>query len=150
MLRKALLLGAAISLAATAALAAEIEVKMLNRGAEGMMVFEPALVKAAPGDTVHFVPTDKGHNVETIVGMVPEGAQGFAGKMNEAVSIRFEKEGVYGIRCKPHYSMGMVGLIAVGTPGNEEQAKTVKQTGKAKQVFSALFEKLAMTKTAQK
>ena len=39
--------------------------------------------------------------------------------------------------------------IAVGKPGNEEQAKTVKQIGKAKQVFSTLFEKLAATKTAQ-
>ena len=140
----------AVLMSASMTLAAEVEVKMLNKGAEGLMVFEPALVKVEPGDTVRFVPADKGHNVETIEGMVPEGAEGFAGKMNEAVSITFDKEGVYGFRCKPHYAMGMVGLIAVGKPGNEEQAKTVKQIGKAKQVFSALFEKLAATKTAQK
>lgn len=41
------------------ALAAEIKVKMLNRGTEGVMVFEPALVKIEPGDTVKFVATDK-------------------------------------------------------------------------------------------
>ena len=55
------------------ACAAEIEVKMLNKGAEGLMVFEPALVKVAPGDTVKFVATDKGHNAETIKGMLSAG-----------------------------------------------------------------------------
>ena len=39
------------------------------------MVFEPALVKVAPGDTVKFVATDKGHNAETIKGMLPDGAR---------------------------------------------------------------------------
>ena len=38
------------------------------------MVFEPSFVKIAPGDTVRFVSTDKGHNAETIKGMLPEGA----------------------------------------------------------------------------
>jgi pseudoazurin len=150
-MRKALLLGAVISMAiAGTASAAEVEVKMLNRGAEGAMVFEPALVKIEPGDTVKFVPTDKGHNAETIDGMVPEAAMAFAGKMNKEVSVTFDKDGVYGIRCKPHYAMGMVGLVVVGKPGNEDQAKGVKQPGKAKQIFSALFDKLARTQTAQK
>lgn len=54
---------AAFSLSASAA---EVQVKMLNKGADGAFVFEPALVKIAPGDTVRFVPTDKGHNVESI------------------------------------------------------------------------------------
>jgi hypothetical protein len=36
----------------------------------------------------------------------------------------------------------------VGTPVNEDQAKAVPQVGKAKQVFAALFEKLAATRTA--
>ena len=39
------------------------------------MVFEPAFVKIAPGDTVKFVSTDKGHNAEIIKGMLPEGAR---------------------------------------------------------------------------
>lgn len=38
------------------------------------MVFEPALVKIAPGDTVKLVSTDKGHNAETIKGILPKGA----------------------------------------------------------------------------
>ena len=47
---------------------------MLDKGTEGVMVFEPALVKIEPGDTVKFVATNKGHNAETIKGMLPEGA----------------------------------------------------------------------------
>jgi hypothetical protein len=38
----------------------------------------------------------------------------------------------------------------VGTPANEEQARAVPQTGKAKQVFAVLFDRFAATKTAAK
>lgn len=48
---------------------------MLNQGSDvAVMMFEPALVKIAPGDTVKFVPTDKGHNAESIKVMLPDGA----------------------------------------------------------------------------
>jgi hypothetical protein len=46
--------------------------------------------------------------------------------------------------------MGMVAMVVVGTPANEEQAKAVPQIGKAKQVFATLFERLAANKTAAK
>src|SRR3954451_17608637 len=68
------------------AFAAEIEVKMLNKGAEGAMVFEPALVKVAPGDTVKFVATDKGHNAETNKGMLPADVTPFLGKLGQDVA----------------------------------------------------------------
>ncbi len=132
------------------ATAAEVEVKMLNRGAEGVMVFEPAFVKVEPGDTVKFVATDKGHNAETIKGMLPDGAAAFLGKSGEDIVVKFEQAGLYGVKCTPHYGMGMVALIVVGTPAKEDQAKAVPQTGKAKQVFASLFERLAATKTAAK
>jgi hypothetical protein len=45
--------------------------------------------------------------------------------------------------------MGMVAMVVVGTPANIEQAKTVPQPGKAKQVMAGLFERLA-AQTAQK
>ena len=64
-------------LKAAQASAADIEVKMLNKGESGVMVFEPAFVQAQPGDTVHFIATDKSHNVESIKGMLPEGAEPF-------------------------------------------------------------------------
>lgn len=135
------LAGALMALAAAGANAAEVEVKMLNKGAAGAMVFEPALVKIAPGDTVKFVPTDKSHNAESIPEMLPAGAEPFLGKMNEQVDVTFKQNGVYGIKCKPHYGMGMVALIVVGEPTNLEAAATAKHPGKAKQVFADLVAK---------
>ena len=147
----AMLAAAAALVLAGGARAAEVEVKLLNKGSDGtVMVFEPALVKIAPGDTVKFVSADKGHNAESIKGMLPEGATPFVGKNNEDIAVKLDQEGVYGIKCLPHYGMGMVALVVVGKPGNVDQAKAVPQVGKAKQVFSALFDKLEASKTASK
>ena len=129
-------------LAAGSASAAEHEVKMLNQGQKGAMVFEPDFLKVEIGDTVKFVPTDKGHDAESIKGMLPEGAASFKGKINQEVVYTIEKEGVYGVKCTPHYAMGMVMLIVAGEPVNAEAAKAVKQPGKAKQTFADLFAQL--------
>ncbi|WP_269930335.1 pseudoazurin [Aminobacter sp. HY435] len=131
----------AVSLLAFAggANAAEHVVQMLNKGEKGVMVFQPNFVQAAPGDTVKFVPTDKSHNAESIKGMIPEGAADFKGKMNEEITVTLDKEGVYGVKCTPHYGMGMVALVVVGQPINADAAKAVKQTGKAKAAFAELF-----------
>ena len=134
----ALALGAAVIFAGAAG-AAEVEIKMLNKGATGAMVFEPNFVSVAPGDTIRFVPTDKGHNAETIKGMIPDGAEAFKSKFNEEITVTFDKEGVYGVKCAPHYGMGMVALIEVGEPVNLDAAKAIKQTGKAKAAFAELF-----------
>ncbi len=126
-------------LASVAANAAEHEVKMLNKSAEGIMVFEPNVVKVAPGDSIHFVAADKGHNVESIGGMIPEGAAPFKGEMNKDLTVTLDKPGVYGFKCKPHYSLGMVGLIVVGEPVNKTAAAAVEQKGKAKKKFEDLL-----------
>jgi pseudoazurin len=128
------------------ATAAEHVVEMLNKGEKGTMVFQPDFVAAAPGDTIKFVPTDKSHNAETMKGMIPEGAEAFKGKMNEEVVVTLDKEGVYGVKCAPHYGMGMVALIVVGEPVNADEAGAVKQTGKAKKVFADLFAQVAAAK----
>jgi len=127
----ALLASAAVALASPS-YAADHEVHMLNKGETGVMVFEPAYIEAAPGDTVTFVPTDKGHNAESIKGMVPEGAEPFKGKINETITVTFDKDGVYGVKCTPHYGMGMVALVKVGEATNIEEAKAAKNPGKAK------------------
>ena len=119
--------------------AEEHMIQMLNKGEKGAMVFQPNLVQAAPGDTIKFVPSDKSHNAETIKGMIPEGAEAFKGKMNEEFSVTLQQEGVYGIKCAPHYGMGMVALIVVGQPVNADEAKAVKQSGKAKAAFAELL-----------
>lgn len=114
---------AAIALAAMPAAAKEHQVKMLNKGSDGsLMVFEPAFIKIAPGDTVKFLATQKGHNAETVAGMTPAGGTTFKGKINEEISVKFNKEGVYGYKCLPHLGMGMVGVVQVGKPVNKAQA----------------------------
>lgn len=132
-------IAAGVAFGALPATAADHQVQMLNKGADGMMVFEPSFLKIAPGDTVHFVATDKGHNVLSVEGMMPEGAAPFQGKMNEAVTVTFDKPGVYGFECKPHYGMGMVGLVVVGDPVNLAQAQAVTHKGKAKKRFETLL-----------
>lgn len=114
---------AGLILAAVPVGAKEYQVKMLNKGADGsLMVFEPAFLKVAPGDTVKFLATQKGHNAESIVGMAPAGAVAFKGKINEEITVRFIKGGVYGYKCLPHLGMGMVGIIQVGGATNKADA----------------------------
>ncbi|KFE36555.1 pseudoazurin [Thioclava atlantica] len=138
----AALLAAGIALGGASAQAQEFVVKMLNRGETGMMVFEPGFVKAQVGDTIRFVPTDKGHNAETIKGFLPEGATPIAGKTGKEVMLTLTKEGLYGIRCKPHYGLGMVALIEAGSPVNLDAVKAIHEPKKAAKKFGKWFEQL--------
>lgn len=98
------------------AMAQTHEVKMLNRGAAGSMVYEPSYLQIAPGDTVKFIPTQSGHNAATLPQMLPIGALAFKGKINQPIEQTFTVPGLYGIQCIPHLAMGMVMLIQVGEP----------------------------------
>ena len=141
------IVGAAAFILALAlpAAAADFEVHMLNKGAEGAMVFEPAFVKVAPGDTVTFIPTDKGHNVETIKDMIPDGAKAFKSKMNETYKVTFDTPGAYGVKCMPHVGMGMVGLVVVGdAPANLDAVKTGKLPKKARERLDAAITALGL------
>ncbi|WP_271270627.1 pseudoazurin [Aliamphritea hakodatensis] len=115
------LLGAALMCLTTGAWAAEIIVEMKNAGADGAMVFEPAVVKAEVGDTVTFVPTDMAHNSELVPGLAPSGAASWKGGIGQAVSVTLDKEGVYVYQCLPHVIMAMVGVIVAGEPDNLDQ-----------------------------
>lgn len=126
-------------LTAPIAMAETFEVQMLNRGVEGTMVFEPAFIAAAAGDTINFVATDPSHNVETIEGMLPEGAEPMLSEVGEDFSVTLTAEGIYGIKCTPHFPMGMVALIQVGAPVNLDEAAAVTLRGKAKSRFEPLF-----------
>lgn len=134
------LVGAAmVSMAAgSLAMAADFEVHMLNKGADGVMVFEPGSIKVAKGDSVTFIPTDKSHNAETIDGLIPDGAAPFKGKMNESVKVTFDVPGAYAIKCAPHVGMGMIGLVVVGdAPANIENVKAAKLPKKARERLDA-------------
>jgi len=136
-------LGVALTLTALPAFAANVEVHMLNKGEKGAMVFEPDIVKIAPGDTVTFVSIDKGHNVEGITAMMPAGAPAFKSKLSETFVQPFAAPGVYAVKCDPHYGMGMVALVVVGDDlSNLDALKAAKNPKKPQDTFNALFAEL--------
>jgi pseudoazurin len=114
------------------------EVRMLNRGETGAMVFEPAFLQIAPGDTVRFVAAESGHNAESIKDLIPEGAKPFKGRVNEEIEVTFDIEGAYAYKCAPHFSMGMVGLIVVGkNPANLDAFAKVRMPARAQARYTA-------------
>lgn len=134
----------ALILAATPAAAADFEIHMLNKGEAGAMVFEPAFLRVAPGDTVTFLATDKGHNAETIKGMLPPAAEPFKSAMGKDVTVTFTEAGAYGIKCAPHLGMGMIALVVVGdAPLDVEALRAVKVPKKAQERFELIYAVLA-------
>jgi pseudoazurin len=114
---------AGLVMAPAAAQARDWQVRMLNKGSAGMMVFEPAYVAVKPGDTVTFVPVDPGHNAESVPGMFPAGAAPFKGNFGQKITVKFVKPGLYGYKCMPHAGLGMVGLVQVGAAVNRAQVQ---------------------------
>ena len=99
---------------ATPVIAADHTVEMLSSSNGEMMVFKPAVLKIAPGDSVTWKATNPGHNTASIAEMTPDASLEWNGKINEELKITFTTEGVYGYKCTPHYVLGMIGIIAVG------------------------------------
>ena len=133
--------GMALAMAGEAA-AAEHRVQMLNSGPGGAMVFSPAVVRARPGDTIRYVPTNPGHNAETIAGMLPAGVAVTRGAMGREYVLTVTQPGVYGVKCAPHYSMGMVGLVIVGDGSANRaaaQAAAARAPNLARRRFAEFF-----------
>ncbi len=114
--------------------AAEHEIKMLNNGADGIMVFEPAFLKVEVGDTVKFLSTDVGHN--TVSFFTPEGATSWESPMSKDHTVTIDKEGIYIYDCAPHLAMAMVGVIQAGAPTNLDAAKKAAAELSAKFVMN--------------
>mgnify|MGYP001201914253 FL=1 len=123
------------------ALAADVTIEMLNKDADGnKMVFSEEIVRIGIGDTVTWVPTDKGHNVEMVSS--PNDMK-FKSKNNKEVSLTFEQTGIYYYWCTPHKGMGMIGLILVGEDkSNFEQVSKAKALGKSKKKLKRLLNEL--------
>lgn len=137
-MKRSLSLAVAVAMLAAPAFAADHQVQMLNKGADGAMVFEPAFVKADVGDTVTFVPTDPGHDVASIKGMLPDGVAAFESKVGETYVLTVAAPGLYGVKCKPHLPMGMVALVQAGdTAPNLDAVTTGKLPKKARERMDA-------------
>lgn len=130
---------AALLISASPAAAETFEVRMLNRGEAGPMVYEPDFLRISPGDSVKFIAATTGHNAASIEGMAPEGAEPFKGQINEEIEITPTVPGLYGVKCSPHYAMGMVMLIAVGDADPTGLAVPENLPARAKQRFGEIL-----------
>lgn len=133
MIRLALLL----SVLASPLLAETHEVRMYSRSEAGPMVYEPSFLRIEPGDSVRFLPTQPGHNAATIDGMLPDGAEPFRSQINADVTVTLTIPGFYGIKCSPHYAMGMVMVIEVGEGAARELPDDLPP--RARQRFEAIL-----------
>lgn len=112
-------------------------IKMLNSGADGTMVFEPAVIKVSIGDTIHFKAVDMSHNSASLEGMMPEGASGWSGQMSKDISVQLDNEGVYVYQCDPHAMMAMVGVIQVGEAINLSKVKEAAASKKSSFIMNS-------------
>jgi len=102
---------------ATAQDSAAPQVRMLNVGSNGQAtVFEPEIIRVAPGTSTDFIAEDFGHDAVAVEGLIPAGAEAFAGYKNADLSVTFEAQGVYVYECTAHQGAGMIGLVVVGDP----------------------------------
>lgn len=125
------------------AYADNITLEMLNKRDDGQkMVYSEDVVRVNVGDTVTWVPTSKGHNVEIVA--APEGFDiPKKSKNNKEVSITFDVPGIYYYWCTPHKSMGMIGLVIVGDDiSNKDAIAKAKAMGKSKKKLKALLGEL--------
>tara|TARA_Y100001970_G_scaffold233823_1_gene291693 strand:+ start:5 stop:430 length:426 start_codon:yes stop_codon:yes gene_type:complete len=123
--------------------AADITVEMLNKRGDGqMMVYSEDLSRINVGDTITWIPTTKGHNVEFLAG--PDGWEiPKKSKMNKEYSYTFEIPGIYFYQCTPHKVMGMIALVMVGNDNsNFDTIAKVKVFGKGKKKLTELLEQL--------
>jgi len=114
------------------ALGDEFEVKPLNRSSTGSFVFSPEFVWIKPGDAVDFVATDKGHQVYSVPGMIPDRAQPLDAKMSQDIKATFAVPGVYVIACRPQMFMGMISIVLVGDSINIDKLDPSSLTASAR------------------
>ena len=131
---------------ATSAFAEDATVEMWNKDPDDKsrkMVCSQEIVTIEAGESVTWLATDKGHNVELIDG--PDGVElEKKSKLSKDVTITFDKPGVYVYVCTPHASMGMIGIVVVGDLTQEavDAIKDAKLKGKSKKKFKALLAEL--------
>ena len=127
--------------ALTPAFGEDLTIDMLNKRDDGAkMVYSQDIARIDVGDTITWVPTSKGHNVEFIAG--PDGWKApKKSKNSKEVAITFDTPGVYLYQCTPHKTMGMIAIVVVGelTQEGVDAIKGAKVKGKSKKTLKALL-----------
>lgn len=134
---KNLITASLMTLFATTAYAEDMTIEMLNKRDDGAkMVYSEDIARIDVGDTITWVPTSKGHNVEFIAG--PDGWDApKKSKLNKEVAITFDTPGIYLYQCTPHKSMGMIAIVVVGEGDNDISGTKVR--GKSKKKLKELL-----------
>ena len=124
------------------AYAKDMQIDMLNKLGKERMVYSIDVAKVNAGDTVTWLPKDKGHNVEFI--SIPDGVDKIKkSKLNKEFAYKFTVPGIYLYQCTPHKSMGMIGLIVVdGNVNNKKKIAKAKVFGKSKKKLKKLLGEL--------
>ena len=133
-----------LALFATSANSEDLTIDMLNKRDDGAkMVYSEDIAYIDVGDTITWVPTSKGHNVEFIAG--PDGWDApRKSKLGKEVAITFDTPGVYLYQCSPHKTMGMIAIVIVGDMTQEgvDAIKGAKVKGKSKKKLKNLLKDL--------
>ena len=119
-------------------IAAEMSIEMLNKDTNGnKMVFSKEIAKIEVGDTITWLPSSKGHNVEMVAS---PNSMKFRSKNSKEASISFDTPGIYYYWCTPHKGMGMIGLVVVGgDTSNKDAVAKAKALGKSKKKLKELL-----------
>lgn len=125
-------------------ISATYDVDMLNKRDDGeKMVYSTDVLHVNLNDTVTWLPTTKGHNVEFIE--APESADlpKKPSKVNKEFSYTFNEPGIYLYQCSPHKSMGMIALVVVdGNLSNIDDIASTRVVGKSKKKLNDLLSSL--------
>ena len=122
--------------------AATFEVEMLNRLGKESMVYSQSVVNIQSGDTVKWLATTKGHNVQFL--SVPEGVGAFRSKLNVDTEYTFTVPGIYLYQCTPHKNTGMIAVVVVdGNKDNLNAITSARVAGKSKQRLAKIIETLS-------
>ena len=125
---------AAVSVMSATAYAKDYTVKELNNGPGGSFVFDPDFLHIQPGDSVHFVASDAGHDSQSY--LVPQGAASWKSEVSKDITVKFTKPGVYLYECNPHHLFGMLGVIQVGNAVNKAEAEKAAEAMEKQQLLN--------------
>lgn len=106
------------------------------------MVYSESIVNIQSGDTVKWLATTKGHNVQFLT--TPEGVGAFRSKLNVDTEYTFTVPGIYLYQCTPHKNMGMIAVVIVDNNlDNIDAISSSKVAGKSKGRLAKIIDTLS-------
>ena len=126
------------------AISATYDVDMLNKRDDGeKMVYSEDILYIDLNDTVNWLTTSPGHNVEFIGAPETADLPKKPSKVKKEFSYTFDEPGIYLYQCSPHKSMGMIALVIVdGDLSNIDDIASTRVVGKSKKQLEALLASL--------